>query len=291
MTPTQSPLPAGGQVINVCQGALIPIRPRSAREISLDSPLRRPLSSPRSWCGLRRVVGRLAGLRIGGGRTRPRPAQDGGPAEPGRLGHGSPVGHASRQPRTFSGEVTERPKVQHWKCCVRQKRTEGSNPSLSANSLREQARRSVFAQAELATQPAWPTRLSASGCAERGLPRTAARSGHRKRQACRTASCSSSVPYSLEAEIPRLRPPRRTALGMTVFVSSRAKSRDLVPLRTRSRTYQSSQYCRWTLSHGAGTALPFRPPACRQAGNRNPLHPAGYAGQERFRSVCVLRQL
>ncbi|CDQ10086.1 conserved protein of unknown function [Acidithiobacillus ferrivorans] len=32
-----------------------------------------------------------------------------------------------------SGEVTERPKVQHWKCCVLQKGTVGSNPTLSAN--------------------------------------------------------------------------------------------------------------------------------------------------------------
>ncbi len=31
-----------------------------------------------------------------------------------------------------SGEVTERPKVQHWKCCVLQKGTVGSNPTLSA---------------------------------------------------------------------------------------------------------------------------------------------------------------
>ncbi len=30
------------------------------------------------------------------------------------------------------GEVTERPKVQHWKCCVLQKGTVGSNPTLSA---------------------------------------------------------------------------------------------------------------------------------------------------------------
>ena len=34
------------------------------------------------------------------------------------------------------GEVTERPKVQHWKCCVRVKpRTAGSNPALSAKKL------------------------------------------------------------------------------------------------------------------------------------------------------------
>ncbi len=33
-----------------------------------------------------------------------------------------------------SGEVTERPKVQHWKCCVLQKGTVGSNPTLSASS-------------------------------------------------------------------------------------------------------------------------------------------------------------
>ena len=34
------------------------------------------------------------------------------------------------------GEVTEWPKVQHWKCCVRVKpRTAGSNPALSAKKL------------------------------------------------------------------------------------------------------------------------------------------------------------
>ena len=32
----------------------------------------------------------------------------------------------------LTGEVTEWPKVQHWKCCVRQKCTAGSNPALSA---------------------------------------------------------------------------------------------------------------------------------------------------------------
>ncbi len=32
-----------------------------------------------------------------------------------------------------AGEMTERPKVHAWKACVRHKRTEGSNPSLSAN--------------------------------------------------------------------------------------------------------------------------------------------------------------
>ena len=32
-----------------------------------------------------------------------------------------------------SGEVSERLKEHAWKVCVRQKRTEGSNPSLSAN--------------------------------------------------------------------------------------------------------------------------------------------------------------
>ncbi len=31
-----------------------------------------------------------------------------------------------------AGEMTERPKVHAWKACVRHKRTEGSNPSLSA---------------------------------------------------------------------------------------------------------------------------------------------------------------
>jgi hypothetical protein len=31
--------------------------------------------------------------------------------------------------------VSEWSKVQHWKCCVRQKRTEGSNPSLSATGM------------------------------------------------------------------------------------------------------------------------------------------------------------
>ncbi len=30
------------------------------------------------------------------------------------------------------GEMTERPKVHAWKACVRHQRTEGSNPSLSA---------------------------------------------------------------------------------------------------------------------------------------------------------------
>jgi hypothetical protein len=40
----------------------------------------------------------------------------------------------STQKTSFStsGEVTERPKVQHWKCCVGQKLTAGSNPALSA---------------------------------------------------------------------------------------------------------------------------------------------------------------
>ena len=32
----------------------------------------------------------------------------------------------------FNGEVSERSKEHAWKVCVRQKRTEGSNPSLSA---------------------------------------------------------------------------------------------------------------------------------------------------------------
>ena len=31
------------------------------------------------------------------------------------------------------GQVTERLMVQHWKCCVRLVRTEGSNPSLSVS--------------------------------------------------------------------------------------------------------------------------------------------------------------
>ncbi|GEM_PF-5778175 len=31
----------------------------------------------------------------------------------------------------FQGQVTERLKVQHWKCCVRFFRTVGSNPTLS----------------------------------------------------------------------------------------------------------------------------------------------------------------
>ena len=37
-------------------------------------------------------------------------------------------------PVRICGEVTEWLKVQHWKCCVRLARTEGSNPSLSANT-------------------------------------------------------------------------------------------------------------------------------------------------------------
>ena len=39
--------------------------------------------------------------------------------------------------RKASGEVSEWPKVQHWKCCVRHKRTGGSNPPLSANYIAE----------------------------------------------------------------------------------------------------------------------------------------------------------
>ena len=35
------------------------------------------------------------------------------------------------RPKNFIGEVSEWSKVQHWKCCVR-KRTQGSNPCLSA---------------------------------------------------------------------------------------------------------------------------------------------------------------
>ena len=42
-----------------------------------------------------------------------------------------------------AGEVTERPKVQHWKCCVLQKGTVGSNPTLSA-MLRKAGLRRVF---------------------------------------------------------------------------------------------------------------------------------------------------
>ena len=34
--------------------------------------------------------------------------------------------------QTFPGEVSERSKEHAWKVCVRHKRTEGSNPSLSA---------------------------------------------------------------------------------------------------------------------------------------------------------------
>ena len=34
--------------------------------------------------------------------------------------------------KTKHGEVTEWPKVRHWKCRVCQKRTAGSNPALSA---------------------------------------------------------------------------------------------------------------------------------------------------------------
>ena len=34
--------------------------------------------------------------------------------------------------RTFAGEVSEWPKEHDWKSCIRQKRIEGSNPSLSA---------------------------------------------------------------------------------------------------------------------------------------------------------------
>ena len=36
--------------------------------------------------------------------------------------------------RDCSGEVTEWLKVHDWKSCVRDERTEGSNPSLSASS-------------------------------------------------------------------------------------------------------------------------------------------------------------
>ena len=36
-------------------------------------------------------------------------------------------------PAVRYGEVSERLKEHAWKVCVRQKRTEGSNPSLSAN--------------------------------------------------------------------------------------------------------------------------------------------------------------
>ena len=43
-------------------------------------------------------------------------------------------GHiAGCRPLLHQGEVTEWPKVQHWKCCVCQKCTGGSNPPLSAN--------------------------------------------------------------------------------------------------------------------------------------------------------------
>ena len=40
-------------------------------------------------------------------------------------------------PRDFRvfGEVSERFKEHAWKVCVRQKRTEGSNPSLSASQI------------------------------------------------------------------------------------------------------------------------------------------------------------
>ena len=37
----------------------------------------------------------------------------------------------AKQAKDFIGEVSEWSKVQHWKCCVR-KRTQGSNPCLSA---------------------------------------------------------------------------------------------------------------------------------------------------------------
>ena len=36
------------------------------------------------------------------------------------------------RPQGVFGEVTERPKVQHWKCCVPYPGTAGSNPALSA---------------------------------------------------------------------------------------------------------------------------------------------------------------
>ncbi len=43
------------------------------------------------------------------------------------------LNNLSGMPERLLGEVTEWSKVQHWKCCVRYPRTEGSNPSLSAN--------------------------------------------------------------------------------------------------------------------------------------------------------------
>ena len=36
----------------------------------------------------------------------------------------------------YPGEVSERFKEHAWKVCVRQKRTEGSNPSLSASQIK-----------------------------------------------------------------------------------------------------------------------------------------------------------
>ena len=42
------------------------------------------------------------------------------------------------------GEVSEWLKEHAWKACVRQKRTEGSNPSLSAISNRYAARKAAF---------------------------------------------------------------------------------------------------------------------------------------------------
>ena len=45
--------------------------------------------------------------------------------------------------RCISGEVSERLKEHAWKVCVRQKRTEGSNPSLSAISIHRDQRITV----------------------------------------------------------------------------------------------------------------------------------------------------
>ncbi len=48
-----------------------------------------------------------------------------------------------------TGQVSEWSKEHDWKSCVRQKRTEGSNPSLSAKSLRVVALRDFFSNDEV----------------------------------------------------------------------------------------------------------------------------------------------
>ena len=52
------------------------------------------------------------------------------------LAYSLPAPTAVSAPASSTGQVSEWSKEHDWKSCVRQKRTEGSNPSLSAKSLR-----------------------------------------------------------------------------------------------------------------------------------------------------------